>query len=62
MGVPEARKLLCDLFGLMDAQVLRIEREGLDSNWPPSIWLHAILFQSIRQRIKTRPTRCGMPC
>jgi hypothetical protein len=35
MTVPEARKMLCDLFGLMEAQVLRIEREGLDGKWPP---------------------------
>jgi hypothetical protein len=35
MTVPEARTMLCDLFGLMETQVLRIEQEGLDGNWPP---------------------------
>jgi hypothetical protein len=35
MGVPEARKMLCDLFGIMETQVLRIEREGLERTWPP---------------------------
>jgi hypothetical protein len=35
MSVADARKMVCDLFGLMETQVVRIEQEGLDGNWPP---------------------------
>jgi hypothetical protein len=35
MSVSEARKMVCDLYGLMEAQVVQIEQQGLDCNWPP---------------------------
>src|SRR5262249_11244610 len=35
MGVAETRQMACALFGLAETQVVRIEQEGLDSNWPP---------------------------
>lgn len=35
MSVSEARKMVCDLYGLMEAQIMRIEQQGLDCNWPP---------------------------
>ena len=35
MSVAEARQMACDLFGLAETQVVRIEQEGLDSDWPP---------------------------
>ena len=35
MSVGEARKMVCDLYGLMEAQVVQIEQQGLDCNWPP---------------------------
>ena len=35
MSVAEAREMACDLFGLAETQVVRIEEEGLESDWPP---------------------------
>jgi hypothetical protein len=35
MSVAEARQMASDLFGLAEAQVLRIENEGLERTWPP---------------------------
>ena len=35
MSVAEAREMACDLFGLMETQVVQIEEEGLESDWPP---------------------------
>ena len=35
MSVAEAREMACDLFGLVETQVVRIEQEGLESDWPP---------------------------
>ena len=35
MSVSEAREMACDLFGLVVTQVVRIEQEGLESDWPP---------------------------
>jgi hypothetical protein len=35
MSVAEAREMACDLFGLVESQVIRIEQEGLESDWPP---------------------------
>ena len=35
MSVSEAREMACDLFGLVETQVARIEQEGLESDWPP---------------------------
>ena len=35
MSVAETREMARDLFGLVETQVVRIEQEGLDSDWPP---------------------------
>jgi hypothetical protein len=35
MSVAEAREMACDLFGLVETQVIRIEQEGLESDRPP---------------------------
>jgi hypothetical protein len=35
MTVVESRQMLADRFGLTDAQVQRIEQEGITGNWPP---------------------------
>src|SRR5262249_51295451 len=35
MSVAEARQMVAELHGLVGAQVVRIEQEGLESNWPP---------------------------
>jgi hypothetical protein len=35
MSVEEGRRMVCDLYGLMETQVVRIEQEGLEWNWPP---------------------------
>jgi hypothetical protein len=35
MSVAEAREVACDLFGLVETQVVQIEHEGLESDWPP---------------------------
>jgi hypothetical protein len=33
--VAQSRKMIGERFGLTDAEVWQIEREGLDNNWPP---------------------------
>jgi hypothetical protein len=35
MNVPQSRKLIADRFGLSDAAIRQIEREGVDQQWPP---------------------------
>jgi hypothetical protein len=35
MLVVQSRKEIAQRFGITEAQVVRIEREGLDNNWPP---------------------------
>jgi hypothetical protein len=35
MTVPQSRKATAERFGLSEQQVRRIEREGLDGDWPP---------------------------
>lgn len=35
MSVAQSRKEIAQRFGLTEAEVVRIEREGLDNNWPP---------------------------
>jgi hypothetical protein len=35
MSVAEAREMVCTLFGLEESQIVQIEEEGLDRNWPP---------------------------
>jgi hypothetical protein len=35
MSVTEAREMACNLFGLEETYVVRIEQEGLESEWPP---------------------------
>jgi hypothetical protein len=35
MTVPQSRKLVRDRFGLSESQLLQIEREGMDNQWPP---------------------------
>jgi hypothetical protein len=35
MSVAEAREMVCSLFGLEENQIIGIEEEGLDCNWPP---------------------------
>jgi hypothetical protein len=35
MPVAESRKAIAERFGITEAQVLVIEREGLDNEWPP---------------------------
>jgi hypothetical protein len=35
MSVAESRKLIAQRFALTDAQLLRIEREGMERQWPP---------------------------
>jgi hypothetical protein len=35
MGVPQSRKAIAERFGLSDAQLRQIEREGVDEQWPP---------------------------
>ena len=35
MSVTEAREMACDLFGVMETQIVQIEEEGLDNDWPP---------------------------
>jgi hypothetical protein len=34
-SVAQSRALVAERFGLSEHQVLRIEREGLDAQWPP---------------------------
>ena len=35
MSVDESRKATAERFGVSESQVRKIEREGLDANWPP---------------------------
>ncbi len=35
MPVAQSRREIAQRFGLTEAEVVRIEREGLDNNWPP---------------------------
>jgi hypothetical protein len=35
MGVTESRKLIAHRFGISEGDVLKIEREGIENNWPP---------------------------
>ena len=35
MTVQQSRKAMAERFGVSEDQVRRIEREGLDGNWPP---------------------------
>ena len=35
MPVAQSRKEIAQRFGITEAEVVRIEREGLDGNWPP---------------------------
>ena len=35
MSVEEAREMACALFGLVENNVVRIEQEGLENDWPP---------------------------
>jgi hypothetical protein len=35
MSVPQSRRLIAERFGVTEAQVLKIEREGMDNQWPP---------------------------
>ena len=34
-SVPESRNFIGQKFGLNDAEIRQIEREGLDNQWPP---------------------------
>ena len=35
MPVAQSRKEIAQRFGITEAEVVRIEREGLDNKWPP---------------------------
>jgi hypothetical protein len=35
MSVAQSRKFVADHFGITENQLLRIEREGMDNDWPP---------------------------
>ena len=35
MPVALSRKEIAQRFGITEAEIVRIEREGLDGNWPP---------------------------
>ena len=35
MSVTESRKLVMQRFALNEGELLKIEREGMDKNWPP---------------------------
>jgi len=35
MSVTEARVMLCDLYGLGEPEIVQIEQEGLETDWPP---------------------------
>jgi len=35
MTVPQSREAVASRFGVSEGQVRKIEREGLDNNWPP---------------------------
>ncbi len=35
MGVSQSRKYIAEHYGITEAQVRQIEREGVDQQWPP---------------------------
>ena len=35
MPVDESRRVVAGQFGITESQMSKIEREGLDNNWPP---------------------------
>jgi hypothetical protein len=35
LGVEQSRRLIAERFSVTESQVRRIEREGLDQQWPP---------------------------
>jgi len=35
MSVAEAREMVCELFAVVETQVVQIEKEGLERSWPP---------------------------
>jgi hypothetical protein len=35
MGVPQSRKLMAERFGVSEADIRQIERDGVDEQWPP---------------------------
>ena len=35
MSVQQSRREIAQRFGITEAEVVRIEREGLDNDWPP---------------------------
>jgi hypothetical protein len=35
LGVAESRKVIAAQFGVSEAQIRQIEREGLEGQWPP---------------------------
>ena len=35
MSLPQSRQAICQKFAVNERQLKRIEREGLDANWPP---------------------------
>jgi hypothetical protein len=35
MSVPDSRREVGDRYDLTDAEVLAVEREGVEKNWPP---------------------------
>jgi hypothetical protein len=35
MPVDQSRRVIAQKFGISESEVLKIEREGLDNNWPP---------------------------
>lgn len=35
MGVAESRQLIAGRFGISEDEVRKIEREGIENNWPP---------------------------
>ncbi len=35
MSVPDSRRAVAERFGVSVNDILQIEREGMDNNWPP---------------------------
>jgi hypothetical protein len=35
LGVEQSRRVIAERFGVSEGEVRRIEREGLDQQWPP---------------------------
>ncbi len=35
MSVPQSKKVIAERFGISEAQLLEIEEEGVDQEWPP---------------------------